>query len=255
VLSNKKQRKMKKLQQKVILVTGSSKGIGAAVARKLAEEGASLIINYAADKEGAEKLIAQLRQNGTEAIALQADVSKAQDVKNMFDAAIAHYGKIDVLVNNAGIMITKLLKDTTDDDFDRQFNVNVKGVFNTLREAATRLADKGSIINFSTTVNRVMLPGYSTYVAAKAAVEQLTRIFAKEIGSRGINVNSVSPGPTNTELFTKGKSEETITRLASLSAFNRLGEPDDIAPLVSFLASDDAKWITAQNIGVNGGMA
>lgn len=246
---------MKKLQQKVILVTGSSKGIGAAVARKLAEEGASLIINYAADKQGAEKLIAQLRQNGTEAIALQADVSKAQDVKNMFDAAIAHYGKIDVLVNNAGIMITKLLKDTTDDDFDRQFNVNVKGVFNTLREAATRLADKGSIINFSTTVNRVMLPGYSTYVAAKAAVEQLTRIFAKEIGSRGINVNSVSPGPTNTELFTKGKSEETITRLASLSAFNRLGEPDDIAPLVSFLASDDAKWITAQNIGVNGGMA
>lgn len=152
-------------------------------------------------------------------------------------------------------MVTKLLKDTSDEDFSKQFDINVKGTFNTMREAATRLADNGSVINFSTSVNRIMLPGYSTYVATKAAVEQLTRVFSKEVGGRGINVNSISPGPTNTELFTNGKPQEVIDRLASLSAFNRIGEPEDIAQVVVFLASDDAKWITAQNIGVNGGMA
>lgn len=250
-----KQRKMKHLQQKVILVTGASKGIGAAVARKLAADGASLIINYASDRKGAETLVAELKQTGTDVIAVQADVSKSAEVKQLFDEAIAHFGRIDVLVNNAGIMITKLLKDTSDEEFTRQFDINVRGVFNTLREAATRLADKGSIINFSTSVNRLMLPGYSTYVASKSAVEQLTRVFAKEMGSRGINVNSVSPGPTNTELFTKGKSDETIARLASLSNFGRIGEPEDIAGIISFLSGDDAKWISAQNIGVNGGMA
>jgi 3-oxoacyl-[acyl-carrier protein] reductase len=246
---------MKTLQEKVILVTGASKGIGAAVARQLAADGASLIVNYAGDKAGADDLVAELKTKGTNAIAVQADVSKAAEVKQMFDTALAHFGRIDVLVNNAGVMITKLLKDTTDEDFTRQFDINVRGVFNTLREAATRLADHGTIINFSTSVNRIMLPTYSTYVATKAAVEQLTRVFAKEVGSRGINVNSVSPGPTNTELFTKGKTDETIARLASLSAFNRIGQPDDIAKVVSFLASDDAKWISAQNIGINGGMA
>jgi 3-oxoacyl-[acyl-carrier protein] reductase len=246
---------MKNLNQKVILVTGASRGIGAAVARQLASDGASVIVNYVGSKEPADQLVNEIRQSSGEAIALQADVSKSTDVKKLFDDAIAQYGRIDVLVNNAGIMITKLLKDTTDEDFTRHFDINVRGVFNTLREAATRLADNGTVINFSTSVNRIMLPGYSTYVATKAAVEQLTRVFAKEIGSRGINVNSVSPGPTNTELFTQGKSDETITRLASLSAFNRIGEPQDIARVVSFLASDDAKWISAQNIGINGGMA
>jgi 3-oxoacyl-[acyl-carrier protein] reductase len=182
-------------------------------------------------------------------------VSDPAAVKELFTAAIAHYGRINVLVNNAGIMITRLLKDTSDEDFNRQFNINVKGTFNTMREAATRLADNGSVINFSTSVNRIMLPGYATYVATKAAVEQLTRVFAKEVGSRGINVNSVSPGPTDTALFTSGKSPEQIARLASLSAFNRIGEPDDIAKVVVFLASDEAKWISAQNIGVNGAMA
>lgn len=246
---------MKTLDQKVILVTGASRGIGAAVARKLAADGASLIINYAGDKAGADKLVDELRQNGTDAIAVQADVSKPAEVKQLFDEAIAHFGRIDVLVNNAGVMITKLLKDTTDEDFTRQFDINVRGVFNTLREAATRLADKGSIINFSSTTTRVMMPTYGTYVATKAAVEQLTRVFSREVGARGINVNSVAPGPTNTELFTKGKPQELIDRLASLSAFNRIGEPDDIAKVVSFLASDDAKWISAQNLGINGAMA
>jgi 3-oxoacyl-[acyl-carrier protein] reductase len=246
---------MKTLNEKVILVTGASRGIGAAIANKLATSGAKVIVNYAGGKEAADKTVSEIIANGGDAIALQADVSKAEEVKNLFDSAIAHYGKIDVLVNNAGIMITKLLKDTTDEDFSRQFDINVRGTFNTMREAATKLADHGSIINFSTSVNRIMLPTYSTYVATKAAVEQLTRVFAKEIGARDINVNSVSPGPTNTELFTTGKSDEVIARLASLSAFNRIGEPNDIANVVAFLASDEAKWISAQNIGVNGGMA
>ena len=246
---------MSTLKDKIILVTGSSRGIGATIARQLAVAGAKVIVNYAGGKDAAQQVVEDIKQQGGDAIALQADVSKSEEVKALFDAAIEHYGRIDVLVNNAGIMITKLIKDTTDEEFTRQFDINVKGTFNTMREAATRLADKGSIINFSTSVNRIMLPGYGTYVATKAAVEQLTRVFSKEVGARGINVNSVSPGPTNTELFTNGKSEEVIARLASLSAFNRIGEPNDIAQVVVFLAGDDAKWISAQNIGVNGGMA
>jgi 3-oxoacyl-[acyl-carrier protein] reductase len=246
---------MSTLKEKVILVTGSSRGIGAVIAQKLAGAGAKVIVNYAGGKDAAEEVVNQIIREGGDAIALQADVSKSSDVKNLFDASIAHYGKIDVLVNNAGIMINKLIKDTTDEDFTRQFDINVRGTFNTMREAATRLEDHASVINFSTSVNRIMLPMYGPYVATKAAVEQLTRIFSKEVGARGINVNSISPGPTNTELFTNGKSQEVIDRLASLSAFNRIGEPEDIAHVVVFLASDEAKWISAQNIGANGGMA
>jgi 3-oxoacyl-[acyl-carrier protein] reductase len=246
---------MNRLINKVILVTGASRGIGAAVAKKLAGEGAKVIINYAGAQGEAEQTVQSIKDHGGDAIALKADVSKAGEVAAMFDAAIAHYGRIDVLVNNAGIMITKLLKDTTDDDFTRQFEVNVRGTFNTLREAANKLANGGSIINFSSTTTRVMMPTYSTYVATKGAVEQFTRVFAKEIGARGINVNAVLPGPTNTELFTKGKPQEVIDRLASLNAFNRIGEPEDIAKVVAFLASDEAKWISGQTIGVNGAMA
>ena len=244
-----------KLTKKIVLVTGASRGIGATIALKLANAGATVIVNYAGGKEAAEKVVSNIKAQGGDAIAVQADVSKPGDVKQLFDKAIERYGRIDVLVNNAGIMITKLIKDTTDEDFARQFDINVKGTFNTLREAAIRLADNGSIINFSTSVNRIMLPTYGIYVATKAAVEQLTRVFAKEVGSRGINVNSVSPGPTNTELFMNGKSDEVVARLASMSAFNRIGDPSDIAEVVVFLASDSAKWISAQNIGVNGGMA
>lgn len=246
---------MKRLENKVILITGSSRGIGAEIAQKVSQEGAKVIINYAGGKAPADELTAKILSEGGDAIAIQGDVSNPVDVKRLFDESIAHFGKIDVLINNAGIMIVKPIKDTTDEDFNRQFDINVKGTFNTMREAVERLADHGSIINFSTSVNRIMLPGYGTYVATKSAVEQLTRVFSKEIGHRNINVNSVSPGPTNTELFTNGKSEEIIARLASLSAFNRIGEPADIANIVAFLASDEAKWINAQNIGINGGMA
>ncbi len=246
---------MSTLNNKVILVTGASRGIGAEVAQRLATAGAKIIVNYAGGKDAAEDVVNAIKNNGGDAIALQADVSNADAVKQLFDNAINHYGRVDVLVNNAGIMITKLIKDTTDEDFTRQFDINVKGVFNTLREASTKLADNGSIINFSSTTTRLLMPSYGTYVATKGAVEQLTRIFAKEIGARGINVNAILPGPTNTELFTKGKPQEVIDRLASLNAFNRLGEPADIAKIVVFLANDDAKWISGQTIGANGAMA
>jgi 3-oxoacyl-[acyl-carrier protein] reductase len=246
---------MSNVKNKVTIVTGASKGIGAAIALRLAGAGAIVVVNYAGSRKSAEEVVSSIVANGGIATAIQADVSKPAEVKSLFDQTIAKFGRVDVLINNAGVMITKLISDTTDEDFTKQFDVNVRGVFNNLREAATRLADNGSIINFSTSVNRIMLPTYGTYVATKAAVEQLTRVFAKEVGKRNINVNSVSPGPTNTELFTHGKSEETINRLASLSAFNRIGEPRDIAELVLFLASDEAKWISAQNIGVNGAMA
>lgn len=246
---------MNTLNNKVVLVTGASRGIGAAVAKKIAGEGAKVVINYAGNKEEADQTVQLIKDAGGDAIALKADVSKATEVTGMFDAAIAHYGKIDVLINNAGIMITKLLKDTTDEDFTRQFDINVRGTFNTMREAATKLANNGTIINLSTTLTRVMIPTYSTYVATKGAVEQLTRVFAKEVGARGITVNAVLPGPTNTELFIKGKTQEQIDRLASLNAFNRLGEVDDIAKVIVFLAGDDAKWISGQTIGLNGAMA
>lgn len=246
---------MKKLKGKVILITGSSRGIGAEIAKVVAQAGAKVVINYTSGKDAAEKVVLEINSTGGESIALQANVSISKDVTRLFDQTIAHFGRIDVLINNAGIMFNKLIKDTLDDDFDRILDVNIKGVFYTLREAATKLADKGSIINFSTSVNRIILPSYGPYVASKAAVEQLTRVFAKEIGSRGINVNSVSPGPTNTELFMNGKSDEVISHLAAFSAFNRIGEPIDIARVVAFLASDEAKWISAQNIGINGGMA
>jgi 3-oxoacyl-[acyl-carrier protein] reductase len=246
---------MSTLTNKVILVTGASRGIGASVAKKIASQGAKVIVNYAGSQADAEQTVQAIKANGGDAIALRADVSKAADVTTLFDAAIAHYGKIDVLINNAGIMITKLLKDTTDEDFTRQFEINVRGTFNTMREAATKLAQNGTIINFSSTLTRVMVPTYASYVATKGAVEQLTRVFAKEMGNRGITVNAVLPGPTNTELYTKGKSQETIDRQAALNAFNRIGEPDEIASVVAFLASDDAKWISGQTIGVNGAMA
>ncbi|KAA2244413.1 SDR family oxidoreductase [Chitinophaga agrisoli] len=246
---------MSTLTNKVVLITGASRGIGAMMARYMAKAGAKVIVNYVGSQAPAEEVVADIKSAGGEAIAVQADISKSADVKALFDAGIAQYGRIDVLVNNAGIMITKLLKDTTDEDFDRQLNINVKGVFYTLREAATRLADNGSVINFGTTIRRLMVPTYSSYTAGKAAVEQMGRVFAKEVGARGINVNTVSPGPTNTELFTKGKPEEAINRFKALAAFNRLGEPEDIAKVVTFLASDDAKWIDGQDIAINGGVA
>jgi 3-oxoacyl-[acyl-carrier protein] reductase len=243
------------LQNKVAIITGASKGIGTHIAKTLARAGAKVVVNYASSQASADQVVAEICFSGGEAIAVRADVSRTSEVKALFDATIAKFGKVDLLINNAGIAIYKTLKDTTDDDFDRIFDINVRGVFLTLREAATRLENGGRIVNLSSSVTRLMMPAYGSYSATKAAVEQMTRVFAKEVGQRGITVNSISPGPTNTELFTAGKTEEAIKRLAAMAALGRIGEPEDIARVVLFLVSDEAAWVTAQNVGVNGGFA
>ena len=246
---------MKSLNNKVAIVTGSSRGIGAQIAITLAEAGASVVINYSSNQKPADKVVSEIKANGGSAIAIKADISSPEEVKLMFDSAISQFGKINILINNAGSILYKTIQDTTDDDFDKIFSVNVKGTFNTLREAAPRLENDGRIINLSSSMTRLMLPTYGAYCATKGAVEQLTRVFSKEVGARNITVNSISPGPINTELFTAGKSKEVINRLASMSAFDRIGEPVDVARIVSFLVSEEASWVTGQNIGANGGFA
>lgn len=246
---------MKKLDGKVAIVTGSSRGIGARIAQELAAAGAKVVVNYAGNQKAADEVVAAIAADGGSAVAVRADVGKSDEVRALFDAAIEHFGKVDILVNNAGVILYKRIQDVADDEVDRILDINVKGVFYALREAATRLEDGGRIINFSSTTTRLLMPTYGIYCASKAAVEQLTRVFAKEVGGRGITVNTVSPGPTNTELFNDGKSEEVIQRLASLAALGRIGEPEDIARVVVFLASEEAGWISAQNIGANGGVA
>ena len=241
------------LNNKVVIVTGSSKGIGKQIAILLAQNGAKVVVNHSNSEEQANNTVAAILKNGGTAFSIKADVSDKEAVTRMFDTTIARYGKVDVLINNAGTMISKELKDNTEEDFNKQFNVNVKGVFNTLQEASGKLADKGIIINVSSSTVKLMFPGYAIYSASKAAVEQMTRIFSKEIG-RGISVNAIAPGPTETELFLNGKSPEFIERLGAMNAYNRLAKPMDIAKIVMFLASDDSKWISGQVIGANGAM-
>lgn len=246
---------MKSLQDKVAIITGASRGIGAEIAKAIAQAGASVIINYTNNRSAADLIVSEIKNLGGNAISVRADVSDSVEVKALFDAAITHFGKIDILINNAGTAIFKAIQDTSDEELDRIFAINVKGTFYCLRESATRLSNGGRVINISSSVTRLILPTYGAYAATKGAVEQLTRVFAKEVGSRGITVNSISPGPTNTELFLEGKSEETIQRLAAMSALGRIGETEDIAKVVLFLASEEAAWVTGQNIGVNGGIA
>lgn len=246
---------MKSLKNKTAIVTGGSRGIGAEIARSLAQAGARVMVNYAGRQDAAEKLVAEIKSAGGMALACRADISNADEVRQLFTTTENKLGHPHILINNAGVLVNKRLEDTSNDDYDRLFNVNVRGVFYTMREAASRLQTNGRIINMSSSVTRLMLPTYSIYSATKGAVEQLTRVFAKEIGNRGITVNSISPGPTNTELFTEGKSEELIEQLAAYAALGRIGEPIDIARAVLFLASDEAAWISGQNIGANGGFA
>ncbi|WP_405294641.1 SDR family oxidoreductase [Algibacter sp. Ld11] len=241
------------LENKVIIVTGSSKGIGKEIAIQLAKNGAKVIVNYSNSETEAKETIDTIVNNGGTAISVKADVSQKADVVNLFDKAIEKYGKVDVLVNNAGIMNNKLIKDNTQEDFTSQFDVNVRGIFNTLQEADSKLADNGNIINISSSTAKLMFPTYGIYSATKAAVEQITRVFSKEIG-RGISVNALAPGATETELFLKGKSQEFIDKLSGMNAFNRLAKPIDIANVVVFLASDESKWISGQVIGANGAL-
>lgn len=246
---------MSTLSGKTAVVTGSSKGIGAAIAQKLAKEGAKVIVNYNGNQAAANAVVETILVNGGEAFAVQADVSQKEGVIRLFDEAIAQFGQVDTWVNNAGVMLNAMIKDLTQEQFEKSIDINFKGVFYSLQQAATKLADNGSIINLSSTVTRTIFPTYGIYSATKAAVEQLSRVFAKEIGPRGINVNCVLPGPIATDLFLTGKSEELIAQIASTNAFKRLGTPEEIAQVVTFLASDEARWISGQSIGVNGGMA
>jgi len=243
------------LTGKIALVTGASRGIGRAIAERLARDGAAVAVNYATNKVEAEKTVMAIKEAGGNAFALQADVAHVTGVVRMFDDAIAHFGRLDILVNNAGIMFSKPVSATTEEEFDRIFAINVKGTFFACQQAATRLAEGGRIINLSSSTTARFMPTYGAYVATKGAVEQLTRAMAKELGPRRITINAISPGPTETELFVAGKTPEQIQQFAQMSSFGRLGQPMEIGKVVAFLASDAANWISGQNIRVNGGLA
>ena len=239
---------------KVAIVTGASRGIGAAVAERLAKDGFTVVINYSGDAAPAEALARKIEDKGGRALTAKADVNDAEAVGQMFDATEAAFGGVDVLVNNAGIMALSSLAESTDALFDRQIAINLKGTFNTLREAAKRLRDGGRIVNVSTSVVGLKLENYGIYAATKAAVETLTAILSKELRGRSITVNAVAPGPTATDLFLNGKSDELIARMAKMNPLERLGTRKDIASAVAFLVGPDGSWINGQVLRANGGM-
>ena len=239
---------------KVAIVTGASRGIGAAIAKRLAADGMAVIVNYAGREADAVAVVEQIQAQGGRAAAVQADVAVPAQVAALFDQAANLFGGVDILVNNAGIMNLSTIADSDDAGFDRQIAVNLKGSFNTLREAAKRLRDGGRIVNFSSSVVGLLQPTYGVYAATKAAVEAMTSILAKELRGRNITVNAVAPGPTATDLFLKGKPQEVVDRLAKLAPLERLGQPGDIADVVAFLAGPDAAWINGQVLRANGGI-
>jgi 3-oxoacyl-[acyl-carrier protein] reductase len=235
------------------IVTGGSRGIGAAICRRLARDGFAVVVNYAGSKAGAEAVAAEIAATGGRAEAVQGDVADPAAVAGLFDAA-ERLGPVRALVNNAGMMRLAPIADVQDADFDRHIAVNLKGVFNGLREGARRMPDGGRIVSFSTTVVGTKLPGYAVYAATKAAVETMTHILAKELGPRRITVNAVAPGPVATDLFLDGKDPALIERLTAMIPLGRLGEPDDIAGTVSFLVGPDGGWVNGQVLRANGGI-
>ncbi|MGG6314590.1 SDR family oxidoreductase [Paenibacillus macerans] len=241
------------LNGKVALVTGASRGMGRNIAEELARRGAKVVVNYTSSPEKAEEVVKGIKDQGGSAVAVQADVSKLPDLEKLFQKTLEAFGRLDILINNAGIMITKPLQDITEEDFDRQYAINVKGAFFAIQQAVKHMSEGGRIINFSTSVTGQMFPAYSAYTATKGAVEQLTRQLAKELGPKGITINAVGPGPVNTELFTAGKTPEQIKSVGSMNAFGRLAEPEDISNVVLFLVSPESGWVTGQTIRVNGG--
>ena len=235
------------------IVTGASKGIGKTIATRLAADGFAVIVNYSASAGDAERVVATIEAAGGRARAVRADVTEASEVRALFDAAEAGYGPVDVLVNNAGILKVAPLAQVSDTDFQQQIAVNLTGTFNGMREGAKRVRDGGRIISLSTSIIGNYLPAHGVYVATKAAIEGLTHVLAKELGPRGVAVNAVAPGPVGTELFLAGRSAEMIGRIKQDIPMGRLGEPEDVARVVSFLAGHDSSWVSGQVIRANGG--
>ncbi len=240
---------------KVAIVTGGSRGIGCAVTGRLAGDGVAVAVTYASSAQAARELVGTVQGGGGRAVAIRADVSDAAQVQALFEQTESEFGGVDIVVAAAGIMRPALLVQATDTDFTEHVEVNIRGTFNVLREAARRVRDGGRIITFSSTTVALNAPGYGIYNATKGAVEGFTRVLARELGPRGVTVNAIAPGPVETELFLAGKTVADVQRLADLAPQHRIGQPVDIAGAVALLVSADAGWINGQIVRVNGGIA
>jgi 3-oxoacyl-[acyl-carrier protein] reductase len=247
---------MSKLKGKVAVVTGASKGIGAGIAKALAAEGASVVVNYASSKTGADAVVTEIGKAGGKAVAVQGDVSKAGDAQAIVEAAIRHFGHLDVLVNNSGVYEFKPLEEITEEHFRRQFDVNVLGLLLTTQAAAKRLGEGGSIINIGSLVTRIVPPASAVYTGTKGAVDSITAVLAQELGPRKIRVNTVSPGMVETEgTHAAGFIGSDFEAGAKAKTpLGRIGQPQDIASIVTFLASDDSNWLTGERLFAGGGM-
>ncbi|MGE4181197.1 MAG: glucose 1-dehydrogenase [Limisphaerales bacterium] len=246
----------RKLDGKVAVVTGASKGIGAEIARQLAAAGAAVVVNYASSRSGADSVVAEITAGGGRAIAVQADLSKKPDIERLFAESMKAFGRLDILVNNAGIYEFAPLEDVTEDLFHRQFNLNVLGLILATQEAARHFgAAGGSVINISSVVSTWGTPGGTVYAATKAAVDAVTRCLAKELGHRRIRVNSINPGMVETEgTHTAGITGSDFRKQTEAATpLGRIGQPQDIAPAVVFLASPDSSWITGETLFISGG--
>lgn len=241
---------------KAAIVTGASRGIGRAIALRLAQDGFAVTVNYTSRAADADEVVGAIAAAGGRAIAVQGDVAQAGDCARLFDATEQAFGGVDVVINNAGVIQpgTTMLADTDDALYERIFSINTRGTFNMLRLAATRLRNGGRIVNFSTSVVGMALPGYAVYAGSKAAVETFTNIFAKELRGKGISVTAIAPGPTATDLFLDGKPPELVERLAQAAPLERLGTPEDIANSVAFLVGPEGAWVNGQTLRVNGGI-
>jgi len=248
---------MSKLKNKVAVVTGASKGIGAGIAKGLAAEGASVVVNYASSKEGADRVVAEIVKNGGKAVAVQADVSKSSDVRRLFAETQKAFGTLDVLVNNAGVYDLVPLDEITEEQFHRQFNTNVLGLILTTQEAVKRFgAGGGSIINIGSTISTVTPPATAVYTATKGAVDAVTHVLAKELGPKKIRVNSINPGVVETEgTHSAGFiGSDFQKQFEAQTPLGRIGQPEDIAPIAVFLASTDSGWLTGETLLASGGL-